>query len=123
MQENKKALDALGVQLVVLSQDRPETIRKTIKKNKLEFPVYSDHELKAALAFGVVFSIDEETVEMYKKYDIDLVGLYGRQKPLMPVPSVFLIGKEGRVRFEYVNPDYRERLKTRVLLAAVEDYL
>jgi hypothetical protein len=33
-------------------------------------------------------------------------------------PAVFLVSADGRIRWEYVNPDYRERVPPEVLLAA-----
>ena len=34
------------------------------------------------------------------------------------VPAVFLVGKSGRIEFQYVNPNYKVRLQPEVLLAA-----
>ena len=66
--------------------------------------------------------MDAETVKLYKNYGIDLIGLYGRTEPRMPVPGIFLVGTDGKIRFSYVNPDYRIRLDADVLLAAMEAY-
>jgi len=29
---------------------------------------------------------------------------------LLPVPSIFIVGKDGEIKFEYVNPDHTIRL-------------
>ena len=112
----------LGWQVLAIAQDGPETNNRVMKKQKLSFPILSDDDMDAAKKFGVVFSVDDETLAVYKKYNIDLVGLYGRERPLMAVPSVFLIGTDGKIKFSYVNPDYRERLDTKVLRTAMEVY-
>lgn len=41
---------------------------------------------------------------------------------VISVPAVFLVGPDGRVRFQYVNPDYKVRLDPHVLIAAAEAY-
>ena len=39
-------------------------------------------------------------------------------KRALPVPAIYLIGRDGRILFSYVHFDYSVRLETRVLLAA-----
>jgi hypothetical protein len=41
----------------------------------------------------------------------------GEQHDWLPVPSLFLGGKDGTVKFAYSNPDYRVHLKGQVILA------
>ena len=36
------------------------------------------------------------------------------------MPSVFLVGTDGIIDFAYVNPDYKTRLDSEVLLAAAK---
>ena len=107
----------------MVSQDSPELLTATAKKNNLNFQFLSDSQMAASNAFGLTFKVDEKTVSIYKNYNIDLVGLYGRAKPLMTVPAVFLINKEAKVVFEYVNPNYQVRLEPSVLKAAISAYL
>ena len=113
----------MGSKVIVVSQDSPEMLTATAKKHKLGFQFLSDGQMAASKAFGLTFKVNEETVKLYKKYNIDLVGLYGRAKPLMSVPAVFLIGAEGKIVFEYVNPNYQVRLEPSILKAAVGAYL
>ena len=37
---------------------------------------------------------------------------------VLPVPAVFVVGTDGVVRYQYVNPDHHTRLDAEVLLAA-----
>ena len=113
-------LEKLGYRLTAISQDKPKTNKIAQTKHKLSFPILSDTKLEAATRYGLVFKVDSETTTRYKGYGIDLVGLYGRTKPLMAVPGVFLFNEKGSIRFQYVNPDYRIRLSHDVLLAAVK---
>jgi len=39
------------------------------------------------------------------------------------VPSVFLINNEGHIEFQYVNPNYKERINHNVLMAAADAML
>ena len=112
-----------GVQVLVISQDSPELNRKTAKKNGLNFNFLSDGDMAVAKAFGLAFTVDEKTVKLYMDYNIDLVALYGRAKPLMSTPAVFMADTKGKIAFSYVNPVYSVRLKPEVLKAAMDAYL
>jgi peroxiredoxin len=103
---------------VALSADRPEKLIGSRKKHDLSYTLLSDHEMKAARAFGVAFEVDEATYEEYKGYGIDLEEASGESHHLLPVPSVFLIDAEGVVRFVHYDPDYEQRLENDALLEA-----
>ena len=120
LQELVPELEKSGYRIAAVTQDSPETNGKTQAKHKLSFTIFSDGDMAATQAFGLVYQVGEETTKLYKGYGIDLVGLYGKSQPVMAVPGVFLFNEEGKIRFEYVNPDYRIRLAPEVLMAAVK---
>ncbi len=91
-----------------------------MKKHALPYALLSDSKLAAARAFGIAFQLDAPTLAAYAKHGVDLRKASGEAKDWLPVPSVFLIGADGAIKFVYANPDYRERLKAKVLLAAAE---
>ena len=75
-------------------------------------------------AFGIVFQVDEKTVERYKnQLSIDLEDASGEKHHLLPVPAVFIVGSDGIIRFEYVNPSHKIRIGPDLLLAAVKAFL
>ncbi|NJO32795.1 MAG: AhpC/TSA family protein, partial [Rhodospirillales bacterium] len=39
----------------------------------------------------------------------------------LPIPATFVVGKDGRVKARFVDPDYRKRMDIDELVAAVED--
>jgi len=39
----------------------------------------------------------------------------------LPVPSVFIIDENGIIKFEYVNPNYKERISGKLLLQAAKN--
>ena len=62
--------------------------------------------------------MDDKTIERYKGYHIDLEESSGEKHHQLPVPSAFVVGTDGVIRFTYVNPDYKVRVDPDVLLAA-----
>lgn len=110
----------LGYQIVAVSADRPENIEKSIEKHGLRYTLLSDSAKTAAKAFGLAFRVDEKTLEAYKKFGIDLTAASGINDHVLPVPAVFIVRKNGEIVFEYVNPNYKVRLNSQVLLAILK---
>ncbi|MEO8167537.1 MAG: peroxiredoxin-like family protein [bacterium] len=111
-------LVALGYQLLAISTDKPEKLQETLTKDKLNYTLLSDSKMVGSAAFGIAFKVEDQLVQKYKTYNIDLEGASGEKHHLLPVPSVFIVGMDGIIRFSYVNPNYKVRLDSEVMLAA-----
>ena len=116
----QKDLAKLGYAVVAITPDRPEELRKTMTKNALPYALLSDSKSESARAFGVAYQVDAETLKKLDGYGIDLRKASGQETAWLPVPSVFLVGRDGAIKFVYANPDYKVRLKAPVLLAAAK---
>ena len=112
----EEELIGLGYQVIGISPDRPEKLKQTLGKSEVSYSLLSDSKMNASKKFGIAFKVDGNTIELYKKYNIDLVEASGEEHLLLPVPAVFLIS-DGEVKFSYVNPDYRVRIDTDALMA------
>jgi peroxiredoxin len=116
-------LTGLGYQVVAVSPDSPEKLSASIKKQSLTYTLVSDSEAAGIKGFGIAFRVDDQTFDTYKnKFKIDLEEHSGARHHLLPVPAVFIIGRNGTILFQYVNPDYKVRLHPEVLLAAAKAY-
>ncbi len=113
----------LGYQLLAISPDRPSKLAESREKKELSYTLLSDSKMAAAKAFGIAFRVADETLEQYDEYGIDLEEASGSTHHLLPVPAVFIVGTDGRIKFSYVNPDYKTRLAPDVLLEAAESAL
>ena len=120
LQKIAPELVELGYRIIAISPDRPEKLKASLDKNEFGHVLLSDSKMTAAKAFGIAYRVDDDTLKVYKNYGIDLEESSGEQHHQLPVPSVFLVGKSGRIEFQYVNPDYKVRLDPDVLLAAAK---
>lgn len=116
-------LVAMGYQIIAVTPDQPADIQKTLDKNKLTYTIYSDSDFAAIKAFGVGYRIPKDMLEKYHGYGITLPPLPDASGAGLPVPSVFVIDGKGVVQFVYVNPDYRIRLSSELLLTAARTSL
>jgi peroxiredoxin len=120
VKDAQAALAKLGYATVAISPDRPEELTKTAKKHDLPYALLSDSKMDAARAYGIAYQVDAQTLKRMAGHGVDLRLSSGEPHDWLPVPSVFLVGKDGTVKFVYANPDIRVRLKAPVLLAAAK---
>ena len=122
LKQIEEELYELGYQIFAISPDRPEKLKATLKENELGYTLLSDSPMNVTKAFGLAFKVDSETVERYKSLGIDLEADSGYDHHLLPAPAVYIVNTEGKVRFNYVNPNYKERINGDVLLTAAKAY-
>lgn len=111
----------LGYQIIGISPDSPEMLGSVEKEGELPYTLLSDSSVEAAKAFGIDFQLAKTTLVKYEGYGIDLgAASGGKNKDLLPVPSVFIVSPDNKIAFSYVNPDYRVRIPGDLLLAAAK---
>ncbi len=114
---------SMGYQLIAVSADRSEKLAETVQKDSLDYTLLSDSKASAAQALGLAFRVDSSIVERYKRNNMDLEDASGERHHILPVPAVFIVGIDGIIKFEYVNPNYTVRIDPDVLLAAARSAL
>lgn len=112
----------IGYQVLAISADRPEELRKSLTKGDLNYTLLSDSPMNATKAFGLAFKVDDATVKQYIEYGIDLEKSSGYDHHLLPVPAVYILDTQGKILFDYVNPDYKQRINGEILLTAAKVY-
>jgi len=120
LQEIEADLKDMGYQIIAITTDQPSKIRETIDKHTLTYTVVSDHEMRVATAFGIAWYAPEKMIVRYKSYGMDLVESAGSDHGILPVPAVFLVGTDGVIHFQYVNPNHRVRLHKDVMFAVAK---
>lgn len=120
IQEIEADIIKYGYQIIAISPDKPEKLIESIDKHKMNYLLLSDSNMAGAKAFGIAFKLDEATIKKYEGYGIDLVDASGEEHYYLPVPSVFVVGTDGIIKFEYVNPNYKVRLDPNILLSTVK---
>jgi len=109
---------SMGYQVLAVSPDRPEELRKTLGKQHLTYQLLSDSDMVLSRAFGIAFRVDDPTLEKYSDFGIDLAKSSGRSHHLLPVPAVYIVDARGVIRFAHWDPDYKKRLDPEALLSA-----
>jgi peroxiredoxin len=109
LQEALSAFRALGAQLVAISPQNSVNSRKSIRDNRLDFPILSDPGNETAAAFGLRFALPGYLVDLYRTLKNDLPAFNGDTSWTLPMPGRFVIGQDRIIRYAEVNPDYTRR--------------
>ncbi len=108
----------MGFQVLAISPDRPQELARSIDQQHLAYQLLSDSDMELCQAFGLAFRVDDQTLEKYRSFGIDLERSSGRGHHLLPVPAVYIVDTHGVIRFAHWNADYKTRLQPPELLDA-----
>lgn len=111
---------ALGADVVAISPQTPVNSRKSVRENRLDFPVLSDAGGETGAAFGLRFALPDYLVELYKKLGNDLPAFNDDPSWTLPMPARYVIGQDGIVLYSEVNPDYTHRPDPADMLPVLE---
>jgi peroxiredoxin len=120
-------IDALGVDVLFLSGDRPELLYQSLNRETqediagLDYTILSDADAQAAIALGIAFKASQGTIDRRYEKEQDIADSSMLRHGVLPVPSVFAIGRDGKVAYVYSNPDYKVRLPADELLNVVKE--
>jgi peroxiredoxin len=105
-QEHASALNSLNARLLAISPQTPDHSMTTAEINALAYPVLSDSALDAANGFDISFTLPPELVDFYGAVGVDVPVFNGNGQWVLPVPSTFVIDRDGTIRFAHVDEDF-----------------
>jgi len=115
LEEIAADLNKIGYQLLAVSTDKPDGLMESAQKENLQYTLLSDADVSVAKKFGIAFKAPKGYWDLLPKSsggkNIEL---------LLPVPSVFILDRKGKINFEYINPDITQRLKPQLLKVVAE---
>jgi peroxiredoxin len=107
------SIQNLGYQVIAVSPDSPDNLVTTASKDKINYLLLSDPKGELVKAMGIAY----QATFLYENFRSK--GATGEKLDILPVPSVFVTDRKGKILFEYVNPDYRERISGKLLLSVL----
>ena len=105
----------LGYQIIAISPDDYKNLQSTIENNSTKYKLLSDPNGEFIQEIGIAF----KTSSSLKEYIIGK-GQKGETSSVMPAPTVMIVDKKGVIKFEYINPNYKERISGNMLLSVLK---
>lgn len=112
---------AAGGDVVSIVPETAQYARNLQATRGVPFRVLTDMDLGYALSLGLVFWVGQKIMDMYRGFGIDLAQFQGNGGWFLPIPATLVVGRDGRVKARFVDPDFRHRMRTEDIVEAVRE--
>ena len=113
-------IEALGARMVAIVPDREQFAAEMREDCNVNFPILSDMDNGYAMSLNLAIWVGNEMQEYMSKIGRMLPQYQGNDSWVLPIPATFVIGKDGRIRSRFVDPDYRKRMAIEDLIDALK---
>jgi peroxiredoxin len=90
-------------------------------QHKLRFPLLVDEGNKVARQFGIVYRVPDYQEKLFSSVFINLPHINGDSSWELPLPATYVIGRDGKVQYAWINVDYTARAEPSDVLRVVRD--
>ncbi|MEZ4901687.1 MAG: peroxiredoxin-like family protein [Spirosomataceae bacterium] len=104
----------MGYQIVAVSPDDFQNLDETTEKIKINYQLYSDKNADFIKALGIGFKVPE------KSRAYITTKTKGNTTEVLPVPTVLILNNKQEILMEYISPNFKKRLSSKLLLALLE---
>ena len=110
----------LGAKLVAITPEMERFNAELNSDTKANFPILSDMDNGYALMLNLAFLISDEMRRAMIKAGWDFSPYQGNTNWTLPIPATFVVDRGGRVKARFIDPDYRRRMDTNVILESLK---
>jgi peroxiredoxin len=112
LESNLEKVYKKGAQLIAVSPENSEFLRKTADKTKASFTLLYDEDYKISDQFGLTFRPDSMTRVMYNTVlGGNLKEAHSDDSQRLPIPATYIIAKDRKIVWRHFDPDYKKRAK------------
>lgn len=112
---------ARGASLMAISPQNGVNSRRTIRENRLRFPILGDPRGELSAAYGLRVPLPDYLVELYlTTFGTDLSSFNDDPSWTLPMPARFIIDKDGIIAYAEVSPDCTKRPDPAELLPVLD---
>jgi peroxiredoxin len=113
-------IEATGARMVAIIPDREQFAAEMREDCNVNFPILSDMDNGYAMSLNLAIWVGAEMQEFMAKIGRMLPQYQGNESWMLPIPATFVVGKDGRVKARFVDPDYRQRMTIEEVIAALK---
>ena len=113
-------MQAKPAQLVAISSELQQFTRQLRTEAGAQFPFLTDLDGGYALSVNLAIWVDEAMSSMIGGAGWNIPQYQGGDAWFLPVPAVFVLGRDGVIVGRHVDPDYRRRMELDALLSAID---
>ncbi|WP_256806471.1 MULTISPECIES: peroxiredoxin-like family protein [unclassified Bradyrhizobium] len=111
-------IEAMGARIVAVMPETQEFTGQLKAEAGAPFPILTDLDNGYALSLDLAIWLGTEIQGLLSYQDMN--KFHGNDGWMLPIPAVFVVGRDGIVKARFVDPDFRKRMEIDDLLAALE---
>ena len=108
-----------GRQLVAIVPERRKFVAALREESRAPFPVLTDMDNGYALSLNLAIWVGQEMETLIASAGWDMPTYQGNSAWMVPISATFVVGSDGVITARYLDPDYRLRMETDQLRAAL----
>ena len=105
-------------QIVAIMPDRQKFIANFRSEAKVPFPILTDMDNGYALSLNLTIWVGAELQKLMEGRR-NIPEFQGNSSWMLPIPATFVVGRDGRIRARFMDPDYRKRMAIADMLVAL----
>ncbi len=113
-------LNDFGATLVAVTPELSSGLQKTARLIGSDFSLLSDVNSKVSKAYKLVYRLPDNVNVLYKGFGIDLDKANGENSQSLPLAATYLIDTDGKIQFDFIEADYKQRVNKDQLLASLK---
>jgi peroxiredoxin len=113
-------IEALGARMVAIVPDRQQFAAEMKSDSGVTFPILTDMDNGYAMTLNLAIWVGSEMEEYMTKIGRTLPPYQGNDSWILPIPATFVVGRDGRIKARFVDPDYRKRMAVEELIEALK---
>jgi peroxiredoxin len=113
-------IEALGARMVAIVPDRQPFAAEMKSEAGVAFPILSDMDNGYAMSLDLAIWVGDEMEEYMTSIGRGLPEYQGNDSWMLPIPATFVVGRDGRIKARFVDPDYRKRMAVEELVEALK---
>jgi peroxiredoxin len=109
-----------GGGIIAIVPERQKYAAEFKVDGRVTFPILTDMDNGYAMSLNLTIWVGEEMKHFIRhEFGHDLANFQGNEAWLLPIPATFVVGRDGKVKERFVDPDYRKRMAIDDLLTAL----
>jgi peroxiredoxin len=113
-------IKGIGGHVVAIMPETQPFATKFKADQAVPFPVLTDLDNGYALSLNLAIWLGAEIQGLLSPFQ-DMPTFHGNDGWVLPIPATFVVGRDGRVKARFVDPDFRKRMAIDDLIAALKD--
>ncbi|MFT5635697.1 MAG: peroxiredoxin [Cognaticolwellia sp.] len=119
LKKNLPEFEKYGAQVIAITPQSPDKSAEQLKKNGFPFQVLSDSTASVMKDYKLYFEMPTDLTRIYKEHGLDIEEFNGKGGNGLPTPGAFIIDKNGIIRTMQAEVDYKSRMSSEAIIAAL----